>query len=276
MVSGSISSAYWSPDGKSIAYNAGGNVDDDLYTVNVNSGQTVKHITIPNAGIKVAAWWPNGKGVLYWSDSLHSASLAADGLGLWSLRFDEGEPKLLSTGLAYPEWLSFSPKGLLLMVTGSGRIVWAEKTMAIVTLESERTKVLPSPLTSPDGCVAIDPSFSPDGNSISFVAAKSLGNNVWGFSKPGELADWVATRTLWIENADGSEAHPLKSAGPGVYQPTWSKDGTHILYVQNNSLWMIGANGEDQEKILGPFPDWKDQFGFYGYVRHYDFSWFQP
>ena len=106
---------------------------------------------------------------------------------------------------------------------------------------------------------------------------KNLGNSVWGFSKPEELANWIATRTLWIEDVDGSGAHPLEAAGTGVYQPVWSKDGTRIMYVRDNSLWIIGANSENPEKILGPFPDWgKDQFGFYGYIWHDDFVWFQP
>lgn len=109
------------------------------------------------------------------------------------------------------------------------------------------------------------------------MAAKNLGNSVWGFSKPEELENWIATRTLWIENVDGSGAHPLKDAGTGVYQPLWSKDGTRIMYVRDNSLWMVGANGENPEKILGSFPGWeKDQFGFYGYIWHDDFAWFQP
>lgn len=277
-VRGSLSYASWSPDGKSIAYSVTlpfsdpENRDDALYTVIVNSGQAVKQITAPKSGIQVAAWWPNGKGLLYWVDPQHSASLAADGMALWSLRFGDTEPKLLSTGLAHPGWQSLSSQGQLLMVAGGGREVWTGKDLIITDPRAGSTKELPNP----DGCVALDPSFSPDGNRIAFVAAKDLGKNVGGFSTPQELANWVATRTLWIENTDGSGAHPLKSAGTGVYQPAWSKDGTQILYVQDNYLWMIGSNGENPEKILGPFPDWKDQFGYYGYLRHDDFSWFQP
>lgn len=101
--------------------------------------------------------------------------------------------------------------------------------------------------------------------------------NTWGFSDSNKLLDWVATRTLWIENADGSSAHPLKAAGTGIYQPEWSNDGTQIMYVRDNSLWMIGANDDNPQKIIGLFPDWgKDPFGYYGYIWHYDFAWFQP
>lgn len=269
---------FWSPDGKSLAYSVTlpsddpVNRSDELYTVAVDGGQPVKHILAPNAGIQVVAWWADGKGLLYWLDPLHSASLAADGMGLMSLRLGNSEPKPLATGLAHREWLSFSPQGRLLMVAGGGRIVWAEKRLAVINVESGSVQEL----KNPGGCVALDPSFSPDGRRIAFVAAKNLGSNVWGFSKPDELSTWLATRTLWIENADGSGAHPLQSAGAGVYQPVWSRDGSHIMYVRDNAIWIIGSDGGKPEKVLGNFTEQKDLFGFYGFVSYHDaIAWYQ-
>jgi len=138
-VKGSVSSPYWSPDGKSIAYsvmlpydkNKPESRSEALYTLTLSTGQAVKETTAPGAGIEIAAWWPNGKGLLYWVDPLHSASLAADGLGLMSLRFGDAQAKLLTTGLAYRDWLSVSPQGQLLMVSGGGRMVWAQKSLTI-------------------------------------------------------------------------------------------------------------------------------------------------
>lgn len=80
----------------------------------------------------------------------------------------------------------------------------------------------------------------------------------------------MATRTLWVENADGTGAHPLTSAGTGVYQPAWSKDGTRIMYVRNNAVWIIGSGGGKPERILGPLPKEKDLFGFYGFASYHD------
>jgi len=269
----------WAPDGKSLAYittlpsDEPQDRSDALYTVSVDGGQPVERMVAPQAGIRVAAWWPDGKGLLYWLDPFHSASLAADGMGLWSLRLGDSEPILLSSGLAKKEWQSFSPQGRLLMVAGNWRIIWARKSLAIIDPAAGSVQELKNPGDS----VSIDPSFSPDGSRIAFVAAKNLGDDVWGFNKDEELTAWVATRTLWIQNSDGSGAHPLTAAGPGVYQPVWSKDGDSILYVRDNALWIIGADGGKPEKILGPFPEQKELFGFYGFVSYRDImAWYQP
>lgn len=282
--SGKYSSyAFWSPDGKFLAYNSGPVPSQDskssqerqdiLYTFNLETGQTVRQLKSPaETGIIVAAWWPDSNGLLYWLDPSFSASLAADGLELQSLKLGDSQPKALTYGLVYRNWLSFLPKGQLLMVAGGNRPVWTEKNLAICDPGTGSTRNL----SNPKGAVAIDPASSPDGSKIAFIAAQNLGNDIWGFNDSGKLSDWIATRTLWIENADGSGPHPLKAAGTGIYQPEWSKDGTQIMYVQDHSLWMIGADDNNPQKIIGSFPDWeKDPFGYYGYIWNDDFAWFQ-
>jgi TolB protein len=282
-VPGDFSDSFdWSPDGKTLAYsftlpydsNHPEDRSDALFTIDINGGKPVKHLVAPQAGIELAGWWPNGKGLLYWLDGMHSASLAADGMPLCSLQFGNTEPKLLASGLGRQGWLSLGSQGELLMVAGGGRIVWADKSLAVINVESGSVRNL----KNPTGSVAIDPSLSPDGRRIAFVAAKNLGDRIWGFDNPEDLTDWVASRTLWVENADGSGAHPLTSAGQGVYQPSWSKDGSHILYVKANSLWLIGAGGGEPEKIcpLANEDPAAGAFGYYGFISYRDqMAWFQ-
>jgi TolB protein len=275
----------WSPDGRSLAYNVTLPIDrnqpenrtDALYTASIDGGQPVKRLTAPRGdGIIAVGWWPNGKGLLYWLDPEHSASAMADEVNLYSLRLGDNEPKLLTGGLFRQGWLSIFPDNGLLMVKGHSRIVWADKNLAMINVESADVR----DLKNPPGCVAIDPSISTDGTRIAFVAAKNLGNDIWGFDKTEDLTAWVMTRTLWVENADGSGAHPLTSAGKGIYQPRWSKSGRHILYARDNSLWLISAAGGHPERICGPLA-YEDPlagaFGFYGFISYKDeLAWFQP
>lgn len=273
-----ITSFAWSPDGKYLAYNITLPSDqpagrsDELYIMNLESGRKVRHISAPGAGIRVIAWWLDGRGLLYRLVPSYSASLAADGLSLWSLRLGDSEAKLLTDGLGHREWTSISPRGSLLTVASGGRAVWTGKSLAVINLESGSVREL----KNPEGSVALDPALSPDGSRMAFVTARDLGRDVWGFTKD-QLADWVATRGLWVGNADGSGARPLISAGTGVYQPAWSKDGARIMYVRDNTIWTIGAGGGKPERVLGPFPEQKELFGFYGFVSYQDvMAWFQP
>jgi len=274
----------WSPDGKTLAYSVTLPFDpknsegpsDALYTVAVDGGQPVRRLVTPRDGIIVAGWWPDGRGLLYWLDWDHSGSLKADGLNLYSLQLGNTKPKLLANGLTYPEWLSLSPRGRLLMVTGGDRMIWHNKSLAMIDVASGSMQEL----RNPAGCVALDPSLSADGHRIAFVAPRDEGKYSDSIGGTGALAAWVASRTLWIENADGSGAHPLTSAGQGIYQPLWSRDGSHILYVKDNSLWLIGADGGEPAKICGRITTddlTAGNFGYYGFISYDNqMAWFQP
>jgi Tol biopolymer transport system component len=283
------STPVWSPDGKSLAYTVTLPFDSDhpedrsdaLYTIAVDRSQPspdgtwgTRRLVAPQTGIRLVGWWPDGRGLLYWVDPMHSASLAADGMGLYSLRLGEAKPAILGTGLAHQGWVSLSPQGSLLMVAGGGRMVWADKSLAVIDAESGKARKL----KNPEGQVANDPALSTDGSRIAFVAARDLGRSS-GFDNPEELAAWVATRSLWVEDADGSGARLLSTAGQGVYQPFWSKDGSHILYVRENSLWLIDAGGGVPKRICGPSDREDDgaDFGYYGHISYLDkYAWFQP
>jgi len=274
----------WAPDGGSLAYSFTLPFDfnhpegrtDALRTITVEGGQPVNRLTAPGGnGIVLAGWWPNGKGLLYWLDPDHSASLMADGVDLYSLRLGASEPELLASGLDRRGWLSTSSGNRLVMVKGGPRIVWANKSLALINLESGNVQ----DLENLAGCVTIDPSLSPDGSQIALVAARDLGDHVWGFNRTEDLTSWVATRTLWVENSDGSGAHPLTAAGRGIYQPQWSKNGKRILYVKDNSLWLIGIDGGEPEEICGPL-SYEDPttgpFGYYGFVSYLDeMAWYR-
>ncbi len=271
---GAVGSFAWSPDGSEIAYSLTPSSDtpgplpsDVLYTLPVDGNAAAAtpakvYEAKDGSGIMMAGFWPDGRGLVFWLDPLHSASLAADGLPLVSLALGGGEPKPLATTLANPGWLSAGPGNRLAVTEGTGRIEWSSKNLAVCDLAAGSRVSL----ANPAGCVATDPAWSPDGRTIAFVAAKDLGADSWGF--PGEegLQAWVDSRTLWITGPDGLGARALEVAGRGVYDPVWTADGGSLLYIRSGAVWRIGLDGKDPLKVVGPFPAAKDLFGFYGQV----------
>jgi dipeptidyl aminopeptidase/acylaminoacyl peptidase len=97
------------------------------------------------------------------------------------------------------------------------------------------------------------PRWSPDGKTISFVAARS--------EKP----------QIWLLPTDGGEAHALTHAKEGVETYSWSPDGTHIAYLSpdpvvaadeqvyeqpttRTHLWVAAVpSGESREVAHGDF-----------------------
>ncbi len=268
----SLSGAYGlpSPDGTMRAYSAvlpykQSEVEqrsDALYTVPAAGGRATRQYTALHGGIALVRWWPNSRGLVFWLDPYHSNSIAADGLGLYTMPLG-GAPRLLTTALAYADWLSWSPSGhSILLVTGTGREVWHDKALMICDVIAPLCRTLPRQ----PGAVAVAPAWSPHANRIAFVQARDRANaGAFGFTTTQALMAWVQTHTLWVADGRGAHAHRLAAAGTGVYQPRWSADGRHILYIRDDALWLIDAAGGAPARIAGPFPGTPDLFGFYGH-----------
>jgi TolB protein len=281
-VAGATTSVAWSPDGKTLAYSAtpraGRSPGEALWTVPALRGAPTTWFTAADDFVPLAGWWPDGKGVLFWRDPGASSSIAADGLGLFTLRLG-GKPRQLATTLSYPDQLAQSPSGHdLALVAGFGREMWHDKVVATCDVSTGTCRALPHR----HGVVMLDPSWSPRGNRLAFVQARDAGT-IGGFGNVSRLLSWVHTRTLWVADPNG-RTHELRAAGTGVYDPQWSRDGRHVLYLRDNAIWLIGVSGGPPVKIVdsspvGSSPALPTALGLFGYYGHVSWSgtlaWFR-
>ena len=97
---------------------------------------------------------------------------------------------------------------------------------------------------------------------------------------------WFSAHTLNIWNAKTRSSLQVAKV-IGVSVPTWSRDGKHLLYVSDDSLWLVPARGGKPERIEGPLfprPEWLRQtydplqpIEYYGQVNWTgQFSWWTP
>jgi TolB protein len=274
----------WSPDGSQIAFAPvlpapqppPGTVVD---TISPRGGDPTQLLAAPETAIHLAAWLPGKNGLLAWTGPM-SASLSADGMLLEHVAPD-GKLQGLTGMLAYPEWLAFSPdQSRLVAVAGGGRMAWVGKGLALCDLASASAAAAGAakePCTAiphPAGKVDLDPAWSPKGDRIAFVRADEVRGDL---THPSLIEQWVPSRTLWLSAPDGSEAKELTAAGQGIYQPQWSADGSHLLFVRASGIYLLGENDKEPVLIAGPLASDPNLFGYYGFAPTTAYlAWYRP
>jgi Tol biopolymer transport system component len=94
------------------------------------------------------------------------------------------------------------------------------------------------------GVVVMDPQPSPDGSKIAFVVANYVD----------------ATGDIFVMNRDGTGVSQLTFDSELDDQPTWSPDGSRIVFrsfrtLASGNIWVMNANGSNQVNITpDPLP----------------------
>jgi hypothetical protein len=272
-----VGSIAWSSDGSELAF-------DDLVsaqpatanspatqplarlgTVAVNGGSPVTLYQLGGSGIDLAGWWPDGGGLLFWEDTGFSASAKEDGLTLYSLESGGAQPVALVTSLVGPNWVAPQPGGnVVAVVSGEGRFIWTSGRDVDVCRFPAATcqaQIIPA------STVGLDPSWSSSGALIYVVASASgpfSTTGSAGFSS-GWMAQWNATNALWAM-VPGEPSSPIASAPPGSVLAVPSAQGTTMVVVADDDLWLANTDGAPATRVAGPLYSTVGPSGFYGEV----------
>jgi TolB protein len=220
----------WSPDGTRLVYEHRPVSTGQGATVHTRNADGTSDLEIITGA--TPSWSPDGSMIAYADNGIWI--IQADGFN--QRRLYHVDPGAMDNGI-YPAW---SPDGSrIAYLSGSGKIVVQQVN-------------LPGGIeVTPFGVVADRPSWSPDGSKLTFGV-------VGGFQNSIDIA---------IVNADGTGYTTLIGAAADENYPTWSGDGTEIVFKWNSGgplrLYKMNANGTNVVPVTtgaGPekdvFPNW--------------------
>jgi hypothetical protein len=187
----------------------------------------------------VDGWWADGEGLLAWSDPGDAASTPADTLPLVSYPLGDEPTATLASTPAYPSFAVPDGAGVTL-VTGEDRALWNAKTITYCNV-SGRCGPAQAALPAP---VNLDPASSqwqgePDLAFAHCATEPAQPAQATDAATPQALSAWYRTCRLWYAAGAGGNALAVTRAGTGVAAPTWSGADGDLLYVRDNSLWLI-------------------------------------
>ena len=207
----------WSPDGKFIAFSAKAGKEDALHIVDVKKKDIVRSLRLDLDGIFYPSWSPKGdeiafSGTKYGQSDIYSVNLETEGLRkITDDIFSDVEP-------------SWSQDGAQL-VFASDRGQWIDSDtvpddLTPVELDYKNYDIYQinadgSELRNVVSSLHVEriPVYSPDGTYIAFTSDRSGVTNIY------------------IKNLESDEEWPITNILTGAFQPTWSGDGSRMVFT---------------------------------------------
>jgi Tol biopolymer transport system component len=116
----------------------------------------------------------------------------------------------------------------------------------IWVMDADGSGVTPLTKLTADAASSFSPAWSPDGRKITFSSERALDGS--------DAANTSSTSNIWVMNADGSGASALTKLtanGADSFTPTWSPDGSKIVFKSSGAL-----NGSDAANPNGNTNVW--------------------
>lgn len=237
LIKGFLMYGAWSPDGKWIVFERGGQIYKVPFVGDSVDGSRIQQLTFQGENF-FPAWSPDGKWIAY-----DSNSESPNGMNfIWLMRPDGSEKRRItyepSQGeIRMPHW---SPGGNKIVHI---RYLVGTFSSEIFIMDSNGTN--PNRLTF-NNATDRHPRYSPDGTKIVFQSQA------------------VGVPQIWLMNADGTGLKQLTTEG-GFY-PSWSPDGRKIVFIgwtnnsfnsynprQNGTVWVMNADGSNKRQLTyGP------------------------
>jgi dipeptidyl aminopeptidase/acylaminoacyl peptidase len=246
------SDAQWSPDGKRIAYIAKGEPGGSQIFVKWMDGETAPtQISRLTEAPSALQWSPDGKSIAFnmsvpvrdnwrismpqppkgakWTEApkvVTKLNYRSDRIGftdegirhIFLIPSDGGTARQITTGDFGASAPAFSPDGKWIAFSGL-REANAENMFRKAHIYAANIETAEIKQVTHRWGTSGNPTFSPDGKMIAFMAADSVNHSAWAESK------------LWVMNADGSNAHLITGTlDRPISGVTWATDGSGVYF----------------------------------------------
>jgi Tol biopolymer transport system component/DNA-binding winged helix-turn-helix (wHTH) protein len=152
--------------------------------------------------------------------------------------------------------LSWSPDGRLLALSDRASLEEPALSIFLLSLESLEARRLTSPLSSRG---VVNPTFSPDGQTVAFVSLRSRGDFNPEFSPDGQTLAFArvshGVQSIYTVPISGGEERSLISGAAYNWGLAWTPDGRDIVFAnagwlaEGAWLWKISLRGSEPERL---------------------------
>lgn len=210
---------------------------------------------------------PHQAGILFTVDPDMSASIAADGLGLYEIKTPGARPRKL--GILTLDPISVASNGTFAFTNGPNRYAWLTKRVETCV----KAPAVCSSMRTLDGELSFDPALSPTGSALAFVEAPS--SSVTNFFQ-STLQRWYATHSLWVLQSGSRSPSEIKDAN-GASVPVWSANSKSLLYEADDALWLLPTVSSKPVRVAAPLFQPNDWPSYYGQIDwSSQFAWSSP